>query len=404
MQNEKAAALRQPFLWDGTVKGLKPDVAIVPCAGYGMEEVRPALERALAPLGGLDWVEPGMKIVVKVNLVTAAGPGQAATTHPSLVCALVELLAGRGADVVVGDSPGGLFNAAHVDRVYTAAGMRAVEQHGGRLNRDFSVRQARSPAGKVCREFRYTAYLDGADAIVDLCKLKTHGMMAMTCGAKNMFGAIPGTVKPEYHFRYPDPKDFARMIVDLDEYFKPRLTIVDAVECMEGNGPTGGTPRHMGAVLAGDSPHKVDLVCAGLIGLRREEVPTLEAALERGLIPPTAEELTVEGDPAAFAIPGFRRITTGNSHLFQGDGTSRLKTVKGTLMRWALSQRPALEPSGCVGCGACRKVCPADAITMRGGKPKIHRKACIRCFCCQEFCPEGAMVVHRTAIAKLLDT
>ena len=45
--------------------------------------------------------------------------------------------------------------------------------------------------------------------------------------------------------------------MDLAEYFKPRLTIVDAVECMEGNGPTGGTPRHMGAVLAGENPHKV---------------------------------------------------------------------------------------------------------------------------------------------------
>ena len=69
----------------------------------------------------------------------------------------------------------------------------------------------------MCRSFRYTAWLDGADAIIDLCKLKTHGMMAMTCGAKNLFGAILGTVKPEYHFRYPDPMDFARMIVDLDE-------------------------------------------------------------------------------------------------------------------------------------------------------------------------------------------
>ena len=48
-------------------------------------------------------------------------------------------------------------------------------------------------------------------------------------------------------------------------------------------------------------------------------------------------------------------------------------------------------------------VCPADAITMVNKKPSINRKKCIRCFCCQEFCPESAMIVHRTAIAKLLD-
>ena len=382
---------------------MKPDVVIVPCGSYSEEEVFPALEQALAPLGGLDWVAPGMKIAVKVNLVSSAKPEQAVTTHPGLVCALVKLLASRGADVVVGDSPGGLYNAAHLNRVYAAAGMKAVEHWGGRLNQDFTEREASFPQGKVCRQFQYTAWLDGADAIIDFCKLKTHGMMAMTCGAKNMFGAIPGTVKTECHFRYQDPRDFARMIVDLAEYFKPRLTIVDAVECMEGNGPTGGTPRHMGVVLAGENPHKVDLVCAGLIGLKREEVPTLEAALERGLIPPSAGELTVEGDPGAFAVSDFQLIGTSNSHLFRGDGTSLLRRLKGAAMERLLAQRPQLEPSKCVGCGLCRNVCPARAITMAGNRPRIDRKACIRCFCCQEFCPESAMKVRRTAVARLLD-
>lgn len=382
---------------------MKPDVVIVPCGGYSEEEVFPALEQALAPLGGLDWVAPGMKIAVKVNLVSSAKPEQAVTTHPGLVCALVKLLASRGADVVVGDSPGGLYNAAHLNRVYAAAGMKAVEHWGGRLNQDFTEREASFPQGKVCRQFQYTAWLDGADAIIDFCKLKTHGMMAMTCGAKNMFGAIPGTVKTECHFRYQDPRDFARMIVDLAEYFKPRLTIVDAVECMEGNGPTGGTPRHMGAVLAGENPHKVDLVCAGLIGLKREEVPTLEAALERGLIPPSAGELTVAGDPGAFAVSDFQLIGTSNSHLFRGDGTSLLRRLKGAAMERLLAQRPQLDPSKCVGCGLCRNVCPARAITMAGNRPRIDRKACIRCFCCQEFCPESAMKVRRTAVARLLD-
>lgn len=382
---------------------MRPDVVIVPCADYTEGETRAALERALAPLGGLDWVEAGMRIAVKVNLVTFAKPEKAATTHPGLLCALVRLLAERGADVVVGDSPGGLYNAAYVNRVYAATGMRAVEQAGGRLNQNFEQSAAQYPQGKVCRQFHYTAWLDGADAVINLCKLKTHGMMAMTCGAKNLFGTIPGTMKPEYHFRYPDPRDFARMIVDLNEYFKPRLTIVDAVECMEGNGPTGGTPRHMGALLAAESPHKVDLVCAGLIGLKREEVPTLEAALERELIPSSESELRVEGDPAAFSIPDFQRITTGNSHLFTGNGKSLFGRVEGFVMGWALSQRPVVKKKECVGCGECRDICPAKAITMVKQKPRIDRKACIRCFCCQEFCPKSAMKVHRTLIARLLD-
>ena len=382
---------------------MKPDVVIVPCEDYSEEATRTALEQVLAPLGGLDWVSLGMKIAIKVNLVTSAKPEKAATTHPALLCSLVRTLRERGADVVVGDSPGGLYNAAYVGRVYSATGMKAVEQAGGRLNQNFEERTAKFPEGKVCREFRYTAYLDEADAIIDFCKLKTHGMMAMTCGAKNMFGTIPGTVKPEYHFRYPDPRDFARMIVDLNEYFKPRLTIVDAVECMEGNGPGSGTPRHMGALLAGESPHKVDLVCAGLIGLKREEVPTLEAALERGLIPASEEELRVAGDPGAFTLSDFQLIETSNSHLFRGDGTSLCRRIKGAAIEKLLAQRPRVEPAQCVGCGVCGKICPAKAITMKGGRPRIDRKKCIRCFCCQEFCPESAMKVRRTLVARLLD-
>lgn len=380
-----------------------PDVVLTPCVNYAPETVAAALDRALEPLGGLSWVKPGMRIALKANLVSFLKPERAATTHPAVLCALTEKLAALGTEVVVGDSPGGLYTAAYVNRVYAAAGMKAVEQSGGRLNRSFEEREVHYPEGRVCREFRCTAWLEDVDAIINVCKLKTHGMMAMSCGAKNMFGAIPGTMKPEYHFRYPDPRDFARMIVDLDEYFKPRLTVVDAVECMEGNGPTGGTPRYMGLLAAGESPHRVDLACAALIGLERAEVPTLEAALERGLIPETVDELNISGRLNDFTVPDFKRIITGNSHLFRGDGKHLSSQLTGALLDKLLSQRPVVERRACVGCGQCRDVCPGKAIAMRGGYPVIDRRKCIRCFCCQEFCPKSAMKVRRTAAARLLD-
>jgi uncharacterized protein (DUF362 family) len=108
----------------------------------------------------------------------------------------------------------------------------------------------------VLKSFTYTAWLDACDAIIDFCKLKSHGMMGMSAAAKNLFGVIPGTMKPEYHFRFPDMRDFARMLVDINDYFaeKVKITLVDAVEGMEGNGPTKGTPRHIGVLLASASP------------------------------------------------------------------------------------------------------------------------------------------------------
>ena len=159
----------------------------------------------------------------------------------------------------------------------------------------------------------------------------------------------------------------------------------------------------MGLLAASESPHQADLVCAELLGLRREEVPTLEAALERGLIPPTVEELTVQGNVEDFVVPDFQRIETGNGHLFEGDGKHLSKRLRGAVMAKVFSQKPKVVKQHCVGCGVCANICPAKTITIEKGKAVVHRDKCIRCFCCQEFCPKSAMVVHRTWVARLLE-
>ena len=73
------------------------DVAVVPCDSYEISAVENALKEALEQTGGLDFVKPGMKIVIKANLVTAMKPDAAATPHPSVVCALVKMLLEKGA-------------------------------------------------------------------------------------------------------------------------------------------------------------------------------------------------------------------------------------------------------------------------------------------------------------------
>lgn len=377
------------------------DVAVAPCADYSPEACRAALEAVLAPIGGLDFVTPGMKIAVKANLVSFMKPESAATTHPELIVQLVKLLSERGASAVIGDSPGGLYNAVYVNRVYSATGMHLAEQAGAALNRDFSQKDAEFPEAVVAKTFRYTAWLDDCDAIIDFCKVKSHGMMGMSAAAKNLFGTIPGTLKPEYHFRFPDPRDFARMIVDLNDYWKPVLSIADAVVGMEGNGPTAGTPRHIGAVLASKSPHRLDLACAKLIGLRREDVPTLEAAYERGYLPEQAGGLTIFGDIDRFTVPDFEHLETRNSLLFKTEGAGG--KLFGSFLQHNLASMPKVTKQECIGCGKCADICPAKAIQMKQKLPHIDRSKCIHCFCCQEFCPKGAMKVARPVLAKLLN-
>ena len=379
------------------------DVSCAACPDYTPEHCQAALQAVLASLGGLDWVQPGMCVGIKANLVSFLKPEAAATTHPQLLIALTRMLRQRGARVIVGDSPGGLYTEAYVSRIYRATGMDQVQQAGAELNHDFSQRTVQYLDAAEAKEFPYTAWLDHCDAVINFCKLKSHGMMGMSAGAKNLFGVIPGTRKPEFHFRYPEQDAFANMIVDLNEFVRPQLTICDAVVGMEGNGPTQGTPRPIGCVLASNSAHKLDLLCAHLIGLSPDSVPTLQAALRRGLIPPTAAQLQIAGDASAYVQSDFKTVPVPASLLFGDTFQGAKGRLFGAFVRRCMCARPALYAANCTGCGQCAAVCPANAITMKNKRPQLDRQKCIRCFCCQEFCPQGAMQVHRPWTARLLN-
>lgn len=373
------------------------DVAVVRCKTYNVEAVKPALEEAVNAVNGLDFVKSGMKIIIKPNLVSFKKPDAAATTHPALLEALVEMLLARGADVTIGDSPGGPHSLPLLNRVYAATGMDRLEKLGAKLNRNMNEKNVDFPEGKVLKNFTYTEYLDEADAIIDFCKLKSHGMLGMSAAVKNLFGTIPGLKKPEVHYKFQNDAEFADMLVDLNEYFKPRLAICDAVVGMEGNGPTAGTPRQIGAIIASKSTYYADVVGAELIGMNIDGLPTLQAAYERGFAPASSKNLRVYGDIRALTVDDFKAPPV------RGLSFMRKGNVLHFISKAALEHKPTLKRRHCIGCGECARMCPAKAIEMKNKKPHINREKCIRCFCCQEFCPRAAMVAHRPLAAKVLN-
>lgn len=373
------------------------DVAVVRCKTYNVEAVKPALEEALNAVNGLDFVMPGMKIIIKPNLVSFKKPDAAATTHPALLEALVGMLLARGAAVTIGDSPGGPHSLPLQNRVYAATGMDRVEKLGAKLNRNMNEKTVDFPEGKVLKNFTYTEYLAEADAIIDFCKLKSHGMLGMSAAVKNLFGTIPGLKKPEVHYKFQNDAEFADMLVDLNEYFKPRLAICDAVVGMEGNGPTAGTPRQIGAIIASKSTYYADVVGAELIGMNIDGLPTLQAAYERGFAPASSKNLRVYGDIRALTVDDFKAPPV------RGLSFMRKGNVLHFISKAELEHKPTLKKRLCAGCGECARMCPAKAIEMKTKKPHINREKCIRCFCCQEFCPRAAMVAHRPLAAKVLN-
>ncbi len=323
------------------------------------------------------------------------------TGKADALCAqLTRLLRERGAEVVLGDSPGEPFTSVVLGRVYSLGDYALCEAAGGELNRDFSHHTVEFPDAVTVKSFEYSAWLEKCDAVINFSKLKAHGLMGMTAAVKNLYGVIPGTVKSEYHFRYPDPMAFANMLVDLNEFVRPALCLCDAVDIMEGNGPTQGTPRHMGALLAATSSYELDRLCAWMLGLEEKELPYLTAAKQRRLLSEAGEPLGMK-DAAPYHVNDFARSGATSSWFVSNPNDKPFRKLVKKCVAVLLRSKPALG-EGCTGCGHCARLCPAGAITIVNKHAVIDRKKCVRCFCCQEFCPSGAMRAQRSFVARLL--
>jgi len=375
-------------------------VSIVRCNDYESAHVYESVARSIELLGGMSrFVKPGMKVLLKCNLLMRKRPEEAATTHPEVAAAVARLVKEAGAIPIIADSPGGLFTERTLKGVYRVCGMEQVaERDGIELNFNVEETVVSHPEGRTVKSLTVIKALEEADAVINIAKLKTHGMALYTGAVKNLFGVIPGTTKAEYHLRMKKLEDFSDMLVDISTYVKPVLSVIDAVVGMEGQGPSAGDPRKIGAVLASESPYALDVAAVSMVGISPDKVCTIQRARERGLCS-SLNELTLVGDPLDgliihdFKIPSHKHV--GVIEQFLNENSALAKFINNNF-----GPRPVFNYDDCVGCGDCDRNCPPKAITMINGRPVVNLKECIRCYCCQELCPQKAVHIKRSWIFK----
>lgn len=357
---------------------------------YEYENVKsvvfPMFDKVLCDNGwGKDFFE-GKNVAVKPNLLHKTGVEKCVTTHPSYTRAACEYFTSLGASVIVCDSPGGLYNKALVEGVAKETGtLEAAKLGGGVFNEDYGF-EMRSDHEYSKYSFNIINPLVKADVIVNLARLKTHALCEMTAAVKNMFGSIPGLQKAEQHARFPSKDSFASMICDVCLINSPQINLVDCVICMEGNGPSGGTLRKMGAVAVSANPFAVDLLCCHMMGYGYDEVGTIKSAVSRGLCPDSVEKLEIIGDDYKKYVCKFKRPDSTAGGLVK-----QIPSVFGGRLRDALERKPVINKKKCIGCGICKNNCPVDAIVIKDKKAQIDKTKCIKCYCCQEFCPKIAV-------------
>ncbi|MDZ4165220.1 MAG: DUF362 domain-containing protein [Smithellaceae bacterium] len=357
---------------------------IVRRSSYSYDQLRPRFFELMDALGG-EKIRRQERVLIKPNLLMAAAPDRAITTHPSLVRAAAEYVLERGAIPQISDSP-------------AMGSFERIMDKGG-------FRDALAGKGVVCLPFKETRLVDlghpfgrvalaeealDAGVIINLPKLKTHAQLLLTLGVKNMFGAVVGFEKPQWHMKMGSRRElFALLMVRIYEQFKPAFTILDGITALEGDGPgRGGRPREVGVIMGSSSAHALDLMVCRLLKLDPARLPTLKVAREMGLLP---DPLELDGElprVAGFILPALSPNLSGP------------KFIQGFIRRHLLSN-PRCDPDLCNICGECGQICPVEAVSYEG-KAIFDLKTCIRCYCCQEICPEGAIMIREPLAGRLL--
>ena len=395
-------------------------VVIVPCNSYDRDKVYRAVKAGVDALGGIGaFVRPQERILVKPNYLTAAEADRAVTTHPAVIEAVLRLLIENGfANVACGDSPArGKSEAAHaklgLTEVMERLGVRPANMNEEVLT-DF-------PDGMTAKRFYFTREVAEADAIINVCKMKTHALERITGAVKNVYGFICGVRKAAGHVSWPDPLVFARMLADIHRATDIRLNIMDGIVAMEGNGPGSGDPTPMNVLLFSLDPVALDATYCRLVHLEPWSVPTCgqgqlmgigtyeEDKIDLLLAEPAEGEGEAEdgGETPGGAAPKVTPIDTaalvsrfGNPN-FNVDRRAASSGGKwgfriGFFNRF--TKRPYIDKKACVKCGVCVQHCPVPgkAVNFTKGKnqpPVYDYSRCIRCYCCQEMCPQRAIRV-----------
>ena len=252
-----------------------PSLAIA----HGTEHEK-TIRAAMTALGGMErFIQHGDVVMIKPNVAFDRPPALAATTHPDALRAVAKLCFEAGArKVVVADNP---INSP--TGCFFKSGLTAVASE---MNLDLMYPETNSFAplsltGEILKEWTFfNTPFKQATKVIGLAPCKDHNLCHASMTTKNWYGLLGGRRNQFHQHIHSIVSDFALMM-------KPTLVILDGMNVLMSNGPTGGRlsdVKPMNTIVIGTDMVAVDAYgYTHLLERDSAELTYLHKAQERGL-------------------------------------------------------------------------------------------------------------------------
>ena len=336
-------------------------------------------------------VKKGMVVFLKTNALSPHPASRAITTHPEVVRAAIRYFKKYDVRIIVGDNPA----TKEMKTVYKVNGtLSVVEEEQVELAENSELKVIEADNYKRYKEFNVSKQIVEADILVNMPKLKTHGLAYFTGAEKNLFGTIYGLEKAQWHVKSSTPLEFGEAMTDLYSAIKKEMknkvfiNLMDGIEGLEGEGPsTGGSKKEANVLLASKDAVALDRVAIEIVKLDSSKSFISIITNNRGLGEFNLENINVVGDDLSL----FKDIKFEPAKI-EEVGIRSLKLVNKYNIKNLVLDHPKFNKKTCIKCGECKKICPPQAISMEKGEtPTVSKNKCIRCWCCTEVCPVNAI-------------
>lgn len=252
---------------------MRPIVSVVHTKDLTRNGIEKATFEAIEK-SGFDLPKEVSNVFLKVNLRYYWDYSTGETTDPRVVLAIIEYIrdhCGRDIEIVIAEADASAMRTKYAFRMLGYEKL-ALDKNVSLLNLS-ECEVVKKRVAVNGREFVLPVAQPMLDAnlLINIPKLRTHRLVGISCGLKNMFGAIAKPRKITYH------PYLNEVIVGINKILAPDLTVIDGFIAL------GKWPVKLGLVMASIDTLAADYLAAKVMGYNPRRIVHLTLAEKEGI-------------------------------------------------------------------------------------------------------------------------